>query len=133
MAAATDLRVVCAWCKAVMHEGRATQPDQVSHGCCCACKAKYFPTMGTGSSTECEFELIEREHEEEDQPVSMNPFTDHITYKTYRVHVDHERCIHCRMERTLDPVDCDCEPDDDREFDEDRDEIRFDESEVDRG
>ncbi len=131
--AAVDFRITCAWCKAVLHEGHPTAPDQISHGCCCACKAKYFPLIGEGSSQECEFELLEREHEVEDRPVSMNPFTDHISYEETSYHIDHEKCTHCGMEQTLDPVPCDCEPDEEEYEPEDRDEIRFDESEVDRG
>jgi len=109
---AADLRILCAWCKAVMHEGHPTGPDQISHGMCCPCKAKYFPTLDHGSEVECQFELIEREHEDDEEPVSMNPFTDSITYRRTSSHVDHEKCAHCGMERTLDPEPCDCGPDD---------------------
>ena len=115
--AAADLQIVCAWCKDILHQGHPTTPDQISHGCCCPCKSKYFPTLlETGSAgAQCEFELVEREHEEDEQPVSMNPFTDSISYKTYHVHIDHEKCIHCGMERTLEPEACNCEPDGDED------------------
>jgi hypothetical protein len=130
--AAVDLQILCAWCKEVIHQGHPAGPDQISHGMCCPCKAKYFPTLEHGSSVECEFELDEREHEVDERPVAHNPLTDHITYATTSYHIDHEKCIHCRMERTLEPVPCDCEPNE-ADGDDDRDEVRFDESEVDRG
>jgi len=111
--AATDFQVKCAWCQAIIHPGHPTGPDQISHGMCCPCKAKYFPAMDGDSGAECEFDLVEREHEIDDQPVSHNPFTDTIRYQTYSYHIDREKCVHCGMERTLDPEPCDCGPDDD--------------------
>lgn len=33
------MRVICAWCPAVIHEG-APPPAPVSHGCCPACVEK---------------------------------------------------------------------------------------------
>jgi len=113
--AAADLQIVCAWCKEVLHQGHPTSPDQVSHGCCCPCKAKYFPNLSGKAGPACEFELVEREHEQDDQPIAHNPFTDHITYQTNSYHIDHERCTHCGMERILEPEACDCEPDGDED------------------
>lgn len=119
MTAEVDLRIVCAWCQSVMHEGNPTEPDQVSHGCCCACKAKYFPTLEGSGDSECEFELVDRDHEEGAEPCGYNYRTESIIEREYALHIDHERCVRCGMERTLDAYDCDCEPEDDREFDED--------------
>ena len=94
----SQLRVVCAWCDEVMIEGRGPEKDQVSHGCCCPCKNKYFPTIGTGSK--CQLEVINREHE--DFAVGAAPKTAHC-------HVDTVECRICKRVETLEEYDCDCE------------------------
>lgn len=109
---AVDLRIVCGWCKGVLHNGHPTGPDQISHGICCPCKAKYFPTLTGDAPPECEFEFVDREHQEDEDPVGMNPFTDAISYRRYSVHLDSVKCVHCGLEKVEDPTPCDCEPDD---------------------
>ena len=37
------LKVVCAWCKAVIREGSLTPEGAVSHGLCPKCQPIYFP------------------------------------------------------------------------------------------
>ena len=85
----TTLRVVCSWCSEVMRPGNDPATDQISHGCCCACKIKYFPTLGDASK--CQLELIEREHDEDTKE-----------------HVDTLECSRC--ERIVNPerVPCNC-------------------------
>jgi len=35
-----DIRVICAWCHVVLHEGDA--PEPVSHGICAACEDRVW-------------------------------------------------------------------------------------------
>jgi hypothetical protein len=93
----SQLRVVCAWCNEVMREGRGPEKDQISHGCCCSCKNKYFPTMGSGS--QCYLEVINREHERV-QNGNRPGYVD--------VHEDTVECRECKRVETLEPYDCDC-------------------------
>lgn len=90
-----EMAVKCAWCDEILRPGNM---DNVSHGCCCTCKNKYFPTMGTGSK--CEFEVINREHD--DYQNGNRP-------GYVRIHIDTVECKHCKKVETLEAVECDCD------------------------
>jgi len=96
----TPGRLECAWCKIVLRDG----PAPVSHGICCPCSAKHF-----GKDPDDDWELLDREHEEDEYPVSMNAFTDAITYRRSMSHLDTMRCQRCGLIEHREAVDCDCE------------------------
>jgi hypothetical protein len=91
------LRVVCAWCNEILKEGRGPEKDQISHGCCCECKVKYFPTLADASK--CQMELIERDHERAYRGAS--PVSDIC-------HVDLLVCKNCGFEDKPELYPCDC-------------------------
>lgn len=81
------------------------------------------PDKGAASSSadpqisECdhEWQTVEYLHEVTDEPVSMNPFTDAITYRSYSYHAsEKQKCTSCGATREIEPSDttCDCEPSD---------------------
>lgn len=98
-------RVECSWCKLVM---RPAQDDgsEVSHSCCCACKAKYFPTLGDAS--ECQMECIESEHHDDEVESTFNPFSGAIGYRKVSFHVDTYECKVCKRLEIRDEEDCCC-------------------------
>ena len=89
------MKVVCAWCKMVMRPGA---DENISHGCCCVCKNKYFPCIGEGSN--CQLEVINQEHE--DMMAHNNG------PRVIPSHIDTVECRHCKRVETLEPYDCDC-------------------------
>lgn len=60
-------------------------------------------------ATECDFEDVEVEHETDEVPVSMNPFTDAIRTKAVVTEIVHQRCRNCGAEQ-LEVRPCLCEP-----------------------
>lgn len=89
-------RVECSWCKIVMRPAQ-DEGVEVSHSCCCACKAKYFPTLG--DATECRMEMIDRQHE--GCGVDASP-------REEVCHVDTFECSVCKRIKKPEPEACDC-------------------------
>ena len=91
------MQVTCAWCNEVMIPGRGPEKDQISHGCCCECKAKYFPTMADAS--ECQFETEDMEH------VGM---ADGTAPWDVTCHLEYLKCKVCQRETEKETYPCDC-------------------------
>lgn len=90
-------QVTCAWCKMVLVKGRGPEADRISHGQCCECLAKYFPTFGEAS--ECQLEILNRDHQE---------LANGTTPGNIVSHLDTMKCKVCGREVELEPEPCDC-------------------------
>lgn len=103
------MTVKCSWCSLILQEGRGPEKEIISHGCCCHCKATHFPTLD--SPSECNFELLHQEHEDDGgEPVSMNYSNDTIVFGNNHVtHLNTVRCSYCHKEEDQ-TEDCECEP-----------------------
>jgi hypothetical protein len=90
------LEVKCSWCGEIMQPGRGPEKDQISHGCCCDCKHKYFPTLADAS--ECQMEIIDVSHD--DYAAADNSPRDVFC------HVITRKCKVCEREEISEPEEC---------------------------
>jgi len=94
----SELRVDCSWCGEILRPGRGPEKDQISHSCCCPCKARYFGTLSDASH--CQMQVINREHED---------FADGRSgEKTSTCHIDTLECKVCKKVVNPEPEICNC-------------------------
>jgi hypothetical protein len=91
-------------------------PSELYDGCCdAASRRRLVDALLTDRQFAiemCDHEFEDTgkvEHEVDEQPVSMNPFTDVITYRTYMTDIADQKCVKCGLTQ-VEVRACTCEP-----------------------